>query len=73
MSSSKFLDYEVTLLLAKYGKKALLDTLARKLQFTPEQLEGLLQASLNGDSVACPKKRQSTVDLVEELAQEYPK
>lgn len=72
MISLKFLDYEVALLLAKYGKTALLAALARKLQLTPEQLEGILQTPLNDKPVARSRKRPSPVDLVAQLAQEHP-
>jgi hypothetical protein len=72
MSASKFLDYEVALLLAKYGKTALLDALARKLQLTPDQLEAILQTPLNERPASSSKKRPRPVDLVSQLAQEYP-
>lgn len=71
-SSSKFLDYEVALLLAKYGKNALLDELAKKLQLSPEQLERFLQTPLNQKSVSRSRKRPVPADLVAELAQEHP-
>ncbi len=44
MSYSKFLDYEVALLLAKYGERALLGALAKQLKLTPEQVEAFLQS-----------------------------
>lgn len=72
MSSSKFLDYEVTLLLAKYGKDALLAALAKKLQLTPDQLEAILQTPLNEESVSRSRKKPPAVDRVTELAQEFP-
>ena len=72
MSSSKFLDYEVALLLAKYGKTALLQSLAKKLQLTPDQLEVILQTPLNDKSASRSAKGLSTVNFIEQLAQEYP-
>jgi hypothetical protein len=72
MSTAKFLDYEVALLLAKYGKPALVGALAKKLQLTPDQLEGLLQTSLNEKPVSRSTKKLPAVDLVAQLAQEYP-
>jgi hypothetical protein len=71
MSSSKFLDYEVALLLAKYGKNAVLDALAKKLQLTPDQLEVALQTFPNEKSGSRSRKT-STIDLVTQLAQENP-
>ncbi len=71
-SSLKFLDYEVALLLAKYGKGVLLSALAKKLELTPEQLETFLQTSLKERSVSRPMKKASVADLVLQLAQEYP-
>jgi hypothetical protein len=72
-SSSKFLDYEVALLLARYGKRSLLDALAKKLELTPKQLEVILQTPLNERSVSRSRKKPSPVDVVKQLAQEYPK
>jgi hypothetical protein len=72
MSASKFLDYEIALLLAKYGKTALLDALARKLQLTQEQLESIIQTPLGEKSPSRPKKRPSADELVAQLAQVHP-
>jgi len=72
MSSSKFLDYEVALLLAKYGKTALLAALAKQLQLTPAELDVLLQTTLDNQAASRSKKRQEPVDLVAQLAHEYP-
>jgi hypothetical protein len=71
-SSSKFLDYEVALLLAKYGKTALLAALARHLQLTPDELDALLQKAPNNKAEARPRKRQTPVDMLAELVEEYP-
>ena len=72
MSSPKFVDYEVSLLLAKYGKIALLGTLAKQLKLTPDELEEMLQTPLNEKAVSRSRKKPSPVDLVTQLAREYP-
>src|SRR5260370_40706718 len=70
--SQKFLDYEVALLLAKYGKNSLLGALAKQLKLTPAQLEAFLQSPPARKSDAQPKKRPSLSDLVTPLAQQHP-
>lgn len=72
MSASRFLDYEVALLLAKYGKSALLKVLAQKIDLTPEELESILQPLPAHSRSSHPRKKQSASDLVEALAQEHP-
>jgi hypothetical protein len=72
MMSSKFLDYEVALLLAKYGKNALLAALAQKLKLTADELEEMLQASLHEKPSSAPRKKPSNAELIEQIAQEYP-
>lgn len=72
MPSSKFLDYEVALLLAKYGKTALLEALAKKLQLTPEELEAILQTPVNAEAASRSRKRPMAVEIVEQLAKEHP-
>jgi len=72
MSAPRFLDYEMALLLAKYGKSALLKALAQKINLTPEQLESILQTPLTHGRSSHPRKKQSASDLVDALAQEHP-
>jgi len=74
MSSQKFLDYEVALLLAKYGKNGLLSALAKQLELTPEQLEAFLHSppAPKSDARARSTKRPSLSDFVMQLAQEHP-
>ncbi len=72
MSSSKFLDYEVTLLLAKYGKSALLEALAKKLELTPDQIETTLQTPPKQKSLSHSRKKPPPADLVKQLSQELP-
>ncbi len=72
MSYSKFLDYEVALLLAKHGERALLGALAKQLKLTPEQLEAFLQSPLARKSGTRSTRRPFLSDLVTQLAQEHP-
>ena len=72
MGSSKFLDYELTLLLAKHGKPAVLRALAGKLDLGPDELERILETALNGGSVALTKRKPRPADPIEELAAAYP-
>ena len=72
MATSRFLNYEIALLLAKYGKPALLEALASKLQLTPDQLEEILQRGLDDKHSSQARQRRSPVGLVERLTQEYP-
>lgn len=72
MSAPQFLDYEVALLLAKYGKTALLKALAEKINLTPEQLESILQSPPTQSGGPRSRKKLSASDVVEALAQEHP-
>jgi hypothetical protein len=72
MSALHFLDYEVALLLAKYGKTALLKVLSQKINLTPEQLESILQTPPTHNRVTHPSKKKSVSDIVDALAQEHP-
>lgn len=72
MSAPRFLDYEVALLLAKYGKSALLKTLAQKVNLMPEQLEAILQNPPTQSRSTHSHKKQSASDLVDALAKEHP-
>jgi hypothetical protein len=72
MSSQKFLDYEIALLLAKYGKNALLGALAKQLKLTPDQLEAFLQSPPAPKSGARAPKGPWLNDLIMQLAQERP-
>lgn len=71
MSSKEFLDYEVALLLAKYGSSAVLGALSNKLQLRPDELASMLRA--------LPKKRPRNVkrkvmpyEIVAQIAQKHP-
>ena len=72
MAASRFLEYEVALLIAKYGKSALLDALAKKFHLTQDELEEILQARLDDKPVSPAKKRPASDDLISQLAQENP-
>ena len=72
MPVPRFLDYEVALLLVKYGKSALLKALAQKVNLTPEQLEAILQNPPTQSRSTHPRKKQSASDLVDALAKEHP-
>jgi len=72
MSSPKFLDYEVALLLAKYGKSAVVNALAKRLELTPDQLEVILQTLPNERSVPRSSKKPPPADVLKQLASEYP-
>jgi hypothetical protein len=72
MSSLKFLDYEVALLLAKYGKPALLAALAKKLHLTLDELESILQKPLKENSVSGARKKTAPADLLAQIVEEYP-
>lgn len=72
MSAPKFLEYEMALLLAKYGKSAVLKALAQKLNATPEQLEAILETRPTEKSSPRTRKRLSPSDVVEDLALKYP-
>lgn len=72
MSEPRFLEYEVALLLAKYGKPSLLKALAQKLNATPEQLETILQSPPNQAFPSRARKKVSGSSVVEDLAQKHP-
>lgn len=71
ISSQKFLDYEVALLLVKYGKNSVLGALGKQLELTPDQLETLLQSPPARKSNARPKRSPSLIDLVTRLVQQH--
>jgi hypothetical protein len=72
MMSSMYLDYEVALLLAKYGKDAVLNALAQKVQLSHEELESLLKELPNKKPGARSKRRPSVVDSIDQLSREHP-
>ncbi len=71
MTSPRFLDYEVVLLLAKYGKDTVLNAVARRLTLTQEELESLL----NGiDRSKAPRRsaKNRVVDAIEPIVAQFP-
>lgn len=72
MSASRFLNYEVALLLAKYGKIALLKALASKINLTPDQLEATLQSPPAQARASRSRTKRSASDVIEALAEEHP-
>ncbi|MBI3941137.1 MAG: hypothetical protein HY315_09900 [Acidobacteria bacterium] len=70
--STKFLDYELALLLAKYGRKAVVTALSQKLNLSLEQLEATLR---DLDSEETPSHRATkarNVPKIETLVAQYP-
>ena len=43
MTSDDFLEYEIALILAKYGERKVLSAMAKKLGLSPEEIEGKLR------------------------------
>lgn len=72
MSSAKYLDYEIALLLAKYGRGAVERALAHKVNMTVEELEASLKAIPEGNSARRARKKVSLSKLAEPFAKEYP-
>src|SRR5712664_3290449 len=72
MPASRFLEYEVALLLAKYGRDALLRALSHKLHVTPEKLISILESPLNRKPSPSTRKKLSPFDVVEELVKKQP-
>jgi hypothetical protein len=70
MISSNYLEYEVALLLAKYGKNAVLHALATKMQLSQEQLELVLKEMPSKK----PGSRRPTPPLesIDQIIQEHP-
>lgn len=72
MSSRKFLEYEVALLLAKYGKGAVLNVFAKQLNLTPEQLGSILNKLPSEKASRRGAKRPTLDEVVAQLTQQYP-
>jgi len=71
MASSKYLEYEIALLLAKYGRSAVLEMLAKKLELTSTQLEIILQAGIT-ETNSRDGRKESPINLLSELALAHP-
>lgn len=72
MTSSRFLDYEVALLLAKYGKDPFLAALARRIHLTQSELETLLEAVPEQKVASRANRKRPGLDVVEEIIQSNP-
>ena len=74
MPTTKYLDYEIALLLAKYGRVAVSRALAQKVNMTPEELEATLQAlpARNNVNAPRPRERKHLSSVIEELTKTRP-
>lgn len=72
MNTKKFIDYEVSLLLAKYGKRALLAALARKLNLEEGELERTLNEIPSARQSRRSGGRASPPALIESLVSKHP-
>lgn len=72
MESEQFLDYEIALLLAKYGEKRLLTALAGKLGLSPEELHCKLNGLKEVKPRVSARKRVDASRIVETIAAEQP-
>jgi hypothetical protein len=71
VTTSKFLDIEVSLLLSKYGKQAVVSAMARKLDLTPAEIDALLA---NVERLPEPRNfsRPDRADTIRSLIEAYP-
>ena len=72
MSIKDFLNYEIILLLAKYGKKQVLDALASQLHIPSDVLETKLQEMGKLKPRITHKKRPDPSAIVESLFAQHP-
>lgn len=72
MSAQDFLNYEIILLIAKYGEKHVVDALARHLDITSDVLETKLQEMGKLKPRVTSKKRVDTSAIIEVLVAQHP-
>jgi hypothetical protein len=72
MTSSVYLEYEVALLLAKYGKSAVLNVLAAKLNLSKEELEAGLENLRHGKRSSSRRRRRTDEDELGAMVRRYP-
>jgi hypothetical protein len=72
MKSSTYLEYEVALLLAKYGKDAVLKALAPKLQLSHEELESILNELPRKKESVRSRKVPANIDSIDDFTREHP-
>jgi len=71
MTATRFLEYEIVLLLAKYGKDPVLSVLATKLNCLPTDLEALL-AEIDKQKAGPRRPRKAPADPLEAIVSQYP-
>ena len=72
MTTATFLEYEVALLLAKYGREPVLRMLAEKLACPQTELEALLTTIEKKKAVAPRSRCAPTADRLETLISQHP-
>src|SRR5260221_8385202 len=70
--SPRYLDYELALLLAKYGKNAVLNALAPKLQLSHEELERLLKELPEKKARARSKESPGRIESIDQIIRAHP-
>jgi hypothetical protein len=71
--TTAYLDYEVALLLAKYGKVAVLSSLSKQLKLSQNELEDSLHAIPEPKPSRGAAAKAHALDPTDEIAKEYPK
>lgn len=72
MNAKKFIDYEVSLLLAKYGKNAVLAALASKLNIDEVELERKLNEIPSPRHATQSREKISPLTLADSLVSKHP-
>jgi hypothetical protein len=70
--SPRYLDYEVALLLAKYGKEAVINSLAQKMDMSQVDLEALLKKIDKAKPFPRRHPKAPPVDPIETVVAQYP-
>lgn len=68
-----FLEYEVALILAKYGKSAVLGVLSQKLDLTQDELQSALKAGPDKKTSKQSHPRLLDPEPIEAIVRQYPK
>jgi hypothetical protein len=71
-ATTSYLDYEVALLLAKYGKSAVLNALAAKMQLSLDELESQLKQIPNKKRRGRSSKNPASAGSIEDLIRQHP-
>lgn len=72
MAPEQFLEYEVALLLAKYGERRVASALAAKLRLSPDQLERKLSELAHVKPKTSNRKPLDAMPFIESLAAQAP-